>query len=245
MSVWDSRSILGRSIRLPLRCLPPSTVVPILTGSSRGMRWIVGSAPHGAWLGTLERRKLGHFVGRLRDGMTVWDIGAHVGLYTLASARAVGPAGQVHAFEPVPENLRFLKRRLGLNRLTNVKVWDAAVGDRSGSVRMAPGDSPSEYHVEPTGPAEVPAITLDDWWARSGSAPPHLVKIDVEGSEVAVLRGGSWTLGQHRPPIYLALHGDHQRVECGRLLAQWGWRVVSLVPGRAPETSSEWLAEAA
>jgi FkbM family methyltransferase len=237
------RSLLARLVRLPLRLVPPSAIVAVKSGPARGMRWIVGSAPHGAWLGLLERDKLAPFVARLTSGMTVWDIGANVGLYTLPSARAVGPTGQVVAFEPMPRNLGFLRRHLTLNALNDVVVCEVAVSDATGALRMAEGDSPSEFHVEAGGSYEVKAVTLDDWLAESGAPPPDLVKIDVEGSDDAVLRGGARTFAKYRPSIYLALHGEGQRRACGTLLASWGYEVTSLQPGLSPDLSSEWLAE--
>lgn len=233
----------GRLLRMPLRLIPPTAVVPVVSGPARGMRWIVGSAPHGAWLGTLERDKLAGFMARLRPGTTVWDIGANVGLYTLPSARAVGPEGSVVAFEPMPRNLHFLRRHLALNGLGRVAVCDAGVSDAAGTLRMAEGDSPSEFHVDPGGSWEVRAVTLDEWLCESGLPPPDVVKIDVEGSDDAVLRGGVRSLAKYRPLIYLALHGEPQRRACAQLLAAWGYEVTSLEPGLGPDASSEWLAE--
>jgi FkbM family methyltransferase len=244
MNRWGARSTVGRLIRLPLRLIPPAAVVPVLTGPMRGMRWVAGSAPHGAWLGTLERPKLREFVGRLRPGMTVWDIGANVGLFALPSARVVGLSGRVYAFEPMARNIRLLRRHLELNRLANVEVCEEAVGEVTGVMWMAEGDSPSEFHAEPGGRLKVPAIALDDWFPESSSPPPDLVKIDVEGSETAVLRGGTCTFARYRPPVYLALHGESQRRACRRMLQDWGYYVASVDPGAPPEVSSEWLAEA-
>ena len=237
------RSRLGRLIRLPLRLIPPSATVPVLSGPLRGMRWIVGSAPHGAWLGVLERDKLTPFVARLRRGMTVWDIGANVGLYTLPSARAVEPTGHVVAFEPMPRNLGFLRRHLTLNGLEDVVVCDVAVSDATGTLKMAEGDSPSEFHADAGGSVEVRAVTLDDWLSESGAPPPDVVKIDVEGSDDAVLRGGARSFAKYRPAIYLALHGERQRRACRDLLASWDYEVTSLEPELVPDLSSEWLAE--
>ena len=237
------RSRLAGLIRLPLRLIPSSAIVSILSGPGRGMRWIAGSAPHGAWLGLLERDKLTPFVARLQSGMTVWDIGANVGLYTLPSARAVGPSGQVVAFEPMPRNLGFLRRHLTLNGLEGVVVCDVAVSDATGTLKMAEGDSPSEFHADAGGSVEVRAVTLDDWLSESGAPPPDVVKIDVEGSDDAVLRGGARSFAKYRPSIYLALHGERQRRACRDLLASWGYVVTSLEPGLVPDLSSEWLAE--
>jgi FkbM family methyltransferase len=208
------------------------------------MRWIAGSAPSGAWVGTLERDKLKQFVRRLQCGMTVWDIGANVGLYTLPSARAVGPTGRVYAFEPMPRNFSLLRRHIAMNQLSNVEIYEVAVGDTGGTLRMAEGDSPSEFHADPAGRWEVPVVSLDDWLVVSGSPSPDLVKIDVEGSDDAVLRGGARTFAAYRPLIYLALHGERQQRECAGLLGGWGYRVTPLERGMGSEESSEWLAEA-
>src|SRR6266851_195424 len=231
------RSSFGRLIRKPLRLISSTAVVRVVSGPGRGLRWIVGSAPHGAWLGTLEREKLTRFVTHLRLGMTVWDIGANVGLYTLPGARAVGPSGRVVAFEPMPRNLDFLRRHLALNGLHAVAVCEAAVSDAAGTLRMAEGDSPSEFHADPEGSWKIRAITLDEWLSESGSPPPDVVKIDVEGSDDAVLRGGAQSFAKYRPSIYLALHGERQRRACRDLLGSWGYEITSLEPGLDPDLS--------
>jgi FkbM family methyltransferase len=240
---WDAQTPWGLILRLPLRVIPSRMVVPVLSGPALGMRWIVGSSTHGAWLGTLERRKLAHFVSRIRPGATVWDVGANVGLYALPSARACGPAGRVFAFEPIPRNADCLRRHLALNTLQNVEVVEAAVGRQTGRLRMVEGSSPSECHVDPAGALEVCAVGLDQWRMARGAPVPALVKIDVEGAEVDVLEGAQETLAGHRPPLYLALHGERQRHECGTLLARWGYQVTSAEPGQSVGASSEWLAE--
>lgn len=239
----SSRSALGFLIRQPLRMLPHAMVVPVLSGSMKGMRWVIGSGPHGAWIGTLERMKLANFVHALRTGMTVWDIGANVGLYTLPSARAVGRTGSVYAFEPMPRNLVYLQRHVHMNGLHNVAIIPAAVHDSSGTLRMTEGDSPSEFHADAAGAFDVPAIALDTWVAETGSREPDVVKMDVEGAEAAVLRGGERTFLAHKPILYLSLHGDQQRQACGGLLSRWGYRVRSLEQGLSQATSSEWVAE--
>src|ERR1051325_10632497 len=130
--------------------------MPVLSGPMRGMRWIVGSTSHGAWLGTLERGKLSHFAKRLRCGLTVWDIGANVGLFTLPSAKVIGIAARVYAFEPMPRNLGYLRRHVELNSLGNVEIVPFAVSDKDGKLRMADGDTPSEFHIDAEGRFEIP-----------------------------------------------------------------------------------------
>jgi FkbM family methyltransferase len=201
--------------------------------------------PHGAWLGTLERRKLCHFLRHVRTGMTVWDLGANAGLYALASARAVGPSGRVYAFEPMQRNQQFLREHLALNHVTNVLVVPFAVAEIKGTVRMAEGDSPSEFHMDRQGAIEVPSIDLDSWREDNDLAPPDVLKLDVEGAEDAVLRGGARTFSQHRPVIYVALHGQQQREACHALLSAWGYQLAAVERAESLETSWEWIAEPA
>ena len=239
---FDSRTTIGQIIRLPFRLIPREAVVPVLTGPMAGLRWVVGSAPHGAWLGTLERSKLTHFVQSLEARSIVWDLGANVGLYAVASARAVGSEGHVYAFEPYERNLGYLERHRDLNRIQNLTVVPRAVHDRVGTARMVCGESPSEFHMSSEGSIEVEAVTLDSWYERSGSRSPDVLKIDVEGAEDAVLRGGANVLTRFRPVIYLSLHGERQRQECRALLSAWGYELTSLEKGVETERSSEWLA---
>lgn len=243
MGALDSKTLLGRAIRVPLGWIPETAVVRVVSGPSAGARWVVGAAPHGAWLGTLERSKLQHFVAHVRPGQTVWDIGANVGLYSVASSRAVGATGSVVAFEPMPPNLVFLNRHKQLNRLDNLQIVTKAVFDHDGTVQMASGDSRSEFHISREGTTEVETIRLDVWSRKTRGRAPDIVKIDVEGAEDGVLAGGHEVLSQYRPLIYLALHGDEPRRRCAERLGGWGYKLTALDGAEDPSTSDEWFAE--
>jgi FkbM family methyltransferase len=218
-------------------------IVRAVSGPMRGMRWVVGSMPHGAWLGSLERRKLNHFVRCLKPGMTVWDIGANVGLYTLPGARAIGEGGRLYAFEPLARNCEYLRQHVRLNHLSNVVIVEAAAYVGVECLRMAEGDSASEFHEDANGDVVVPAVSLDAWRVLTSSRPPDVVKIDVEGAEAAVLRGGAQTLSAYRPIIFLALHGEGQRRDCEVLLRSWGYNI-KCEQDRLLFESSEWVAQA-
>jgi protein-L-isoaspartate O-methyltransferase len=127
-SAIDPRSRRGQLIRLPARLLPKSAVMHIRHGPARGMRWISGSATHGCWLGTYELAKQALVARLVRPGMTVYDIGAQAGFYTLIFSRLVGPSGHVIAFEPCVSELGYLLAHVKLNALTNIRVVQAAVG---------------------------------------------------------------------------------------------------------------------
>lgn len=108
-SAISRERLAGRALRLPLHLIPRGLAVPILQGPLRGARWLVGAATHGCWLGSYELAKQLAFARWLAPGRVVYDLGAHAGFYTLLAARPVGPAGRVHAFEPLPELLSILR----------------------------------------------------------------------------------------------------------------------------------------
>src|SRR5712692_7002997 len=105
---------LGRLARYPLKLVPPTMVMPVLTGKLRGKRWIVGSGIHGCWLGWYESEKQRAISKEVRSNTVFYDIGANVGFYSLLASMLVGP-GKVFSFEPMPRNFSYLKRHLDLN----------------------------------------------------------------------------------------------------------------------------------
>src|SRR5580698_11236472 len=95
----DDRAI-SRTIRMPGRLIPKSAIFRIRKGPNKGFKWVAGSSVHSCWLGTYELRKQYQLERRIRPGMTVYDIGANAGFYTLLFSRLVGATRTVYAFEP-------------------------------------------------------------------------------------------------------------------------------------------------
>jgi predicted methyltransferase len=86
---------LGWLLRLPLQIVSPTAVARILMGPNRGLKWVVGAGNHSCWLGTYERVIAKSIAARVKPGMTVFDVGAHAGYYTLMLSRLVGHQGRV------------------------------------------------------------------------------------------------------------------------------------------------------
>jgi FkbM family methyltransferase len=240
---WTSisnTSFFGKILRLPLRLIPRRAVLPILQGPLRGKKWIAGSGNHGYWLGSYEMEKCIRFAEAVHAGGVVYDLGGNVGYYTLISAFRAGPRGRVFAFEPLPRNLDFLRRHLALNRIENVTVIDAAVSDRSGTVRFAEDSSTSKGRIGESG-FEVRSLALDDWIQKEGIPDPMLIKIDIEGAEFQALQGMRRMLARARPPVFLSTHSGKVHRECLGLLESFGYRVEAL-DGRPLERSRDILA---
>jgi FkbM family methyltransferase len=213
-------SFCGRILRWPLRVIPKSTVVRVLQGELKGSRWIVGAATHGCWLGSYECGKQRLFAKSIGAGQIVYDVGANVGFYTLLAARAVGETGRVYAFEPLPENLSYLRRHLDLNEHRNVVVESAAVSDVCGIVRFRTAGNRSSGHLSLDGDVETTSVSVDEYVFQRKNPPPHVMKIDVEGAEYGVLRGAREVLMAERPLIFLATHGRDVHQQCREFLTE-------------------------
>ena len=225
----DSQSAAGQLLRLPLRFLPARLVVPIVAGPNRGMRWRVGAFDHGCWLGSFEIDKQRRLQDRLREGMTAFDIGAHVGFYTLLMSRMVGDSGKVFAFEPWPANVTDCLAHVRMNHLGNVVVVPVAVGNTSGLASFASGESTSSGKLaQAETVVRVACLTLDEVIATGRFPIPDVVKVDVEGAESQVLEGAQTLLRQHAPSWFIALHSLDQKQACFRLLTAAGYTVSGL-----------------
>ncbi len=159
-------------------------------------------------------------LGLVRQGHTVWDIGANVGLYTRQFAALVGRNGQVVAIEPNPSALRTLEQSMA--GLTNVKVLALGLGSRSGRLTLDVGDGPhsTSARIMDTGSVssedlpQIDVATGDSLVGDQGIGQPNLIKIDTEGYELDVLRGMAGILGRK------ALHAVCVEVHFGLLSAR-------------------------
>lgn len=213
------KGFLGKLLRFPLRFIPATTVVPILQGPLRGKRWIVGSSTHGCWLGSYESVKQKEFAKVIQPGMIVYDVGAHVGFYTLLASYKVGSSGSVVVFEPLPRNIYHLRRHLALNDCANVTVKELAVSNYNGTAWFSTqaGHS-SERYLDDTGQFKVQVITLDDLW-KGGAPMPDVIKMDIDGAEYLALLGAQQLLTRRYPIIFLATHSPNRASTVLRLAA--------------------------
>ena len=146
------------------------------------------------------------FVSLLREGMTVMDVGANLGLYSLLISRAVGPSGKVYAFEPVPEIFARLKEHIALNNATNIVPVPIALSDEKGTVKMSVAGSRSSFFRHLSGKfVEVQVERLDDFVEREGIEKVDAIKIDVEGAELRVIRGADKTIRRDKPILMVEI----------------------------------------
>src|SRR5262249_35462499 len=154
----------------------------------------------------IERDFEDAFLAAVRPGHTVYDLGANVGWFSLLAGRRVGAGGRVVAFEPDLQNAALAERNAARNGLANVTVVPAAVGDRDGWASFRQ-EASIKGRLDEGGGLPVPLVSLDGWIESGRDAPPDVVKIDVEGAELGVLRGMERTLRELSPTLFVELHG--------------------------------------
>lgn len=144
----------------------------------------------------------------LKPGMTFVDIGAHHGLYAVLASRLVGSAGRVIAFEPSPDAMRRLRWHVRLNNgAANTALHACAVGASASSATLfvPTRGVDTTSSLRPVNAAaigwrevSVPVVSLEAQLSADAPAGPDLIKLDVEGSEMAVLEGSGRILANAR-----------------------------------------------
>ena len=145
----------------------------------------------------------------VKPGMTVIDIGANIGYFSLLASTLAGPQGRVHAFEPDPSNCRILRRNLRINRAVNVRVVQAALSNNDEPLHLYLNSTNKGDHRiwgsngEVRKRIKIRAMPLDRYLEKT-STSPSFIKLDVQGAEGKVLEGMQETLAQPGPK-YLIL----------------------------------------
>lgn len=168
----------------------------------------------------------------MRRGMVFVDVGANIGYFTLLAARIVGKEGRVFAFEPEPHNFELLVRNIAINGYQNITPVQKAISNRNGTAELfirKHGHGAHSLGVRfHDGTVVVATETLDSFFeAYQGKI--DLIKIDVEGWEMAVLQGMKRIVSENKSlaiitefnPILLQWSGQspveylNSLVECG------------------------------
>ena len=145
----------------------------------------------------------------LKPGMTFFDVGANQGFYTLLAAKKVQKEGMVFSFEPVPSQMKKLRKNIKINGFGNVKIEGLALGSESGFAALhisLNGDEAMSSLREPYMDAsskreaiQVPVLTLDEYVLKNKIQSVDFIKVDVEGGELGVLQRAINIIKNYRP----------------------------------------------
>ena len=198
-----------------------------------------GAVPLEMWSGRyFERQELEFILSVLRPGMTFVDVGANVGLFSIPAAKKL-LNGKVLAFEPCRWTYQRLVENTRLNNLTNLLTVHSALGDRTGEailqINVAGKDGlntigrPTHGDSAVVGTEKVPITTLDDSLRQHSVSSVDVMKMDVEGAELFVLRGATHLLSKSDAPLllyessFISQGLDYHPVEQMWLLEKYGY----------------------
>lgn len=155
------------------------------------------------YLGVYEPRESASVRAYLKKGMTVIDVGANVGYYSLMAASIVRGEGQVHAFEPSPYAFARLSETIARNDIQQLRLVGAALSDVAGQAQLfvskKPGNhTPTMVPNDGGQPVGIRVMTLDNYLGENRIERVDFAKLDIEGFEPNVLRGASEALGSRR-----------------------------------------------
>jgi len=150
----------------------------------------------------------------LTQGDTVVDVGGNIGMFSLAAHAAIGEQGKIYAFEPNPAPRKKFERHIELNRLTNIALEPVALSHEEGEfmlnypkVNSGEGSlSTLNYADDDTHSVMVSVKIGDQMLAKVN---PRLVKIDVEGAEIAVIKGLRRLIARSKPVIIAEYIPEH------------------------------------
>jgi FkbM family methyltransferase len=225
----------GQSLLSVLLCLTPLQYLPVRVrrGLATGARWTLLPFS-GLWRYGGEQDIVAA-VSMLGDikGASCWDLGAHVGIHTVGLAMQVGPEGQVAAFEPDPVSFRRLTRHVRMNRLSNVRLFNAAVSDQASRADLivVDGTGSMTSHLpcdEESVGVNTPRITVETVRAdalveRGELLRPDFIKVDVQGHGARALAGARVSIEKKRPLILFSNHSKGEADGTRRLLQPLGY----------------------
>jgi FkbM family methyltransferase len=216
-------------------------------GPARGLKmWITLPEDKQLWTGTYESAFAAVLRRFVRPGDICVDVGGYHGFFS--GVLALAGASAVHTFEPLPANVTHIRSLIAANPGLPISLHRMAVGAEVGDTdfivmpEASMGKlSLSSFQPERRGP-EIIRVRVEtiDHLVETGIVPvPNVMKIDVEGAEMQVLRGAERVLRTRRPPLFVEIHSHQLAHECATLLTTFGYHVRVLEAGLPPDLKAD------
>lgn len=214
MKIWE---IPIRAVLKVLKNLPiiKNINVPILMGPLKGYK--IGIQEMNSYiLGNYEEETIKLIEKLQLSEIVALDIGAHIGYFSMLLSKKHN--AKVFAFEPMPYNVKKIKHYFVMNKVENVKILEMALSNQKGQLVFSNLDSSDvgNTYVSNSPIFElsknniiVESNSLDNLLKENIISKPNVLKVDVEGAELDVLKGAYYLLKTHRPIIFLSTHDIH------------------------------------
>ena len=189
----------------------------------------------GIWTGTYELELATRISRVVRRGDVCFDIGGWRGFFS--GVMALAGASKTFIFEPLPANAAQIRRTIALNPKLPIELIDAAVGEQEGMVTFSvmPDSSmgklvmsPFQADAQGESTITVRVVALDQLIASGKLPSPTVIKIDVEGAEMLVLRGARRLLTDSKPKLFIEVHSPALDQECRALLTELSYEIAVL-----------------
>jgi FkbM family methyltransferase len=216
-------------------------------GPARGLRYPVRlPEDKNIWTGMDELFVSTALCQAIPEGGVCVDAGAWHGFF--AGVMALAGAKKVYIFEPFPDNCVRIHKLMKLNPLLTMQLFQAALGDKSGNgeFRITQSSDTGKLANSPIleqgtnkGSIQVRVHALDELIAAGTIEAPDVIKLDVEGAELLVLKGASTLLASSKPILLIEVHSRSLAWECYKLLKDHGYEVCVLETNRPPDFITE------
>lgn len=152
---------------------------------------------------------------RTQGTLTIADIGANIGYFSLAMSRALSSYGRIDAFEPAPETFERLCQNVTLNNASNISVHQVACANETGEIAFYVGwhhhtsslvKTWAQGQYSEASAIKVNAMKLDDFYYSNNRPHPQFIKMDIEGGAVFALKGCSRLGQEQRPNLLIESH---------------------------------------
>lgn len=210
--IWDS-SLIGKGTlsRFLSKQLIPKATGELINKTIYGFDLLINPAIDNGvehslyYFGTYEKGTLNFIKQNLKEGEVFFDIGANIGLMSIFASYCVGKTGSVFAFEANPETAKLLKFNINLNKINNINIIDKAVGNDIGKIKIYNnwavnrGGATLIKPEQETDSFDVDLIKIDaieEYYSKD----IKMIKIDVEGFEMDVLKGLEKILQKNNAP---------------------------------------------
>ena len=188
--------------------------------------------------GSDHNRGFNHLMKNLENKKTFFDIGAHIGLVSIPAAMNMYKDSKIIAFEPSDQNYNHLKSHIKNNKLSKkIKLYKNLVGEKNCKKNFyySKNESPLNSIIklkqfENYKKKSINQITID-YFCNRYKIYPDIIKIDVEGAELNVLKGAKETILKYKPIIYLSVHPSHLKklgfylTQLKNLISFYGYKV--------------------
>jgi FkbM family methyltransferase len=175
-----------------------------------GLQWVLNPTDHGEgnlfWVGDYDIWERYHIQRLLPKGSVMFDVGTNFGLYALTLAQRLGPTATIHCFEPNPVTYARLTRNISLNPMRNLHPHQLGLGDWEGTARVVSNNDTNSGAASLAEGQGTLITTLDRFCEEHKIQRIDFMKVDVEGFEPRLLKGGRRSLERFQPMMQFELN---------------------------------------